>query len=72
MRLRTSAAWRATSKPATRAVPAVGDSSVARMRSVVVLPAPLGPRKPKISPARDLEVDAGDGLDRFFLPLPYP
>ena len=31
--------------------PPVGLSSVASIRSVVVLPAPLGPRKPKISPA---------------------
>src|SRR5215467_14136663 len=33
------------------AVPAVGLSSVVSMRSVVVLPAPFGPRKPTISPS---------------------
>ena len=33
------------------AVPAVGVSSVVSLRSGVVLPAPLGPRKPTISPA---------------------
>src|SRR5215472_1883286 len=38
------------SQPATVAVPAVGRSSVVSIRSVVVLPAPLGPRKPTISP----------------------
>ena len=31
------------------------------MRSVVVLPAPLGPRKPWISPGADVEADAVDG-----------
>src|SRR5262249_15542769 len=39
------------SAPATVAVPAVGLSSVVSMRSVVVLPAPFGPRKPTISPS---------------------
>ena len=34
------------SKPATRAVPAVGGSSVVSISTVVDLPAPLGPRKP--------------------------
>src|SRR5262249_1617027 len=38
------------SKPATRALPALGLSTVQSMRSVVVLPAPLGPSRPKISP----------------------
>src|SRR5205823_1252477 len=33
------------------ASPPEGGSSVASMRRVVVFPAPLGPRKPKISPA---------------------
>ena len=33
------------------------------MRIVVVLPAPLGPSRPTISPALDVEVDAGHGLD---------
>src|SRR5262245_3387702 len=40
------------SEPATVAVPLVGLSDVERMRSVVVFPAPLGPRIPKISPVR--------------------
>ena len=51
----------------TRASPLVGGRSVARIRRVVVLPAPLGPRKPKIDPALDPEVDAGDGLDLALL-----
>ena len=38
--------------PATSAVPLVGRTSVQRMPMVVDLPAPLGPRKPKISPGR--------------------
>ena len=33
-----------TSWPATRALPPVGRSSVVSIRTVVVLPAPLGPR----------------------------
>ena len=40
-----------TSNPATVAVPSVGFSSVVSMRSVVVLPAPFGPRKPTTSPS---------------------
>ena len=38
------------SRPSTRAVPAVGRCRSRRARMVVVFPAPLGPRKPKISP----------------------
>ncbi len=30
---------------------------------VVDLPAPFGPRKPKVSPAWTLEIDAFDGFD---------
>ena len=55
---RTSAACRTTSLPATYAVPASGLSSVDRMRTVVVLPAPLGPSRASTSPSRDVEVDA--------------
>src|SRR5690606_17033 len=51
MRSRTLAACFTTSYPATRAVPEVGVISVASMRTVVVLPAPLGPRQAKISPS---------------------
>ncbi len=39
------------SKPATVAVPEVGGKKQVNIRMVVVLPAPLGPRKPSISPA---------------------
>ncbi len=39
-----------TSKPATVALPLLGCESVQSMLIVVVLPAPLGPRKPKTSP----------------------
>ena len=37
-----------------------GLSSVTSIRTIVDLPAPLGPRKPKISPSLDHEVDAVD------------
>src|SRR5215207_881753 len=43
IRCRTAPACATTSKPATRARPASGASSVARIRTVVVLPAPFGP-----------------------------
>ena len=47
--------------PATTADPAVGSASVQSILMVVDLPAPLGPRKPKISPGADVERDAVDG-----------
>jgi len=39
------------SRPFTVAVPAVGLSSVLSIEMIVVLPAPLGPRRLKISPS---------------------
>jgi len=39
-----------TEWPATSAVPEVGRTMVVSMPTVVVLPAPLGPSRPKISP----------------------
>ena len=50
MRARSFAASRTTSSPATRAVPASGESRVERIRTVVVLPAPLGPSTPSTVP----------------------
>src|SRR5882757_7457666 len=47
---RTSSRAVTTSYPATSAWPEVGLVSVQSMLIVVVLPAPLGPRKPKTSP----------------------
>src|SRR5258708_28607152 len=47
---RTESRSVAVSCPATRAVPDVALASVQRILIVVVLPAPLGPRKPKVSP----------------------
>ena len=52
VRRRTSRGCEATSKPATRALPSVGRSRVESMRTVVVLPAPFGPSRPKIVPGR--------------------
>ena len=43
---RTAAASRTMSKPATVPLPAVGRRRVHSIRVIVVLPAPLGPRKP--------------------------
>ena len=51
----------AMSWPLTTMRPEVGCSSPAIMRSVVVLPAPLGPRNPWISPGGDVEADAVHG-----------
>src|ERR1039457_2713809 len=50
MRFLTSMGFSSTSKPATLAVPMVGGRKQVRTRMVVVLPAPLGPRKPTIWP----------------------
>ena len=47
---RTDIGSAVTEKPATRPSPEVGLRSVARNRMVVLLPAPLGPMKPKVSP----------------------
>src|SRR5687767_4474059 len=52
MRRLTPSGSRPTSMPPTVAVPEVGFNSPHNMRMVVDLPAPLLPRKPKISPAR--------------------
>jgi hypothetical protein len=46
MRSRTRSASRTTSNPSTSAVPPSGWRIVVRMRTAVVLPAPLGPRSP--------------------------
>ena len=46
MRLRTWSAWVTASYPATVMLPAVGSRRVTSIRITVVLPAPLGPRKP--------------------------
>src|SRR5437667_7393278 len=48
--VRTAIGSTPMSCPSTSAVPAEGVRTVARIRSVVVLPAPLGPRNPKTSP----------------------
>jgi hypothetical protein len=50
MRSRTRCGSRRKAQRDTAAGPPLGGSSVASMRSVGVLPSPLGPRKPKISP----------------------
>src|SRR2546425_3793352 len=51
MRRRTSARSATTSCPATLALPPEGASSVHSIEIVVDFPAPLGPRKPNVSPA---------------------
>ena len=56
MRRRTSSESSKTSKPATLAVPAVGDRKQVSIFMVVDLPAPFGPRKPSTSPLRTLNV----------------
>ena len=43
--------------PATTAVPLVGGTSVVNMRMSVLLPAPFGPSRPKISPLSHREAD---------------
>jgi len=51
---RTSTGWRTVSNPDTLAVPEFGRSIVVSILMVVVLPAPLGPSRPKIEPATTL------------------
>ena len=48
------------SKPPTRALPAVGGSSVVSMWTVVDLPAPFGPEEAVDLARGDVEVDPGD------------
>ena len=45
------------------AVPAVGVTRPSSIRSVVVLPAPLGPRNPVTLPGCDVEAEVVDGDD---------
>jgi hypothetical protein len=42
--------------PLIAALPVVGAISPASMRTLVVLPAPFGPRRPKISPSPTVKV----------------
>ncbi len=49
-RRRAWCGWAATSSPSMRMLPLVGFSSVVSILMVVVLPAPLGPRKANTSP----------------------
>ncbi len=50
MRRRTSALCSKTSKPSTFTVPVDAGMKPVMIRIVVVFPAPLGPRKPRICP----------------------
>ena len=54
MRRRTSSDSLNTSNPATRAVPVEAGMKHERIRMVVDLPAPFGPRKPMICPGSTL------------------
>ena len=47
--------------PFSRATPLVGRTNPSSIRSVVVLPAPFGPRNPKVSPGRDGQIERVDG-----------
>ena len=57
--------------PQTVADPELGARSVASVRTVVVLPAPLGPRNPKISP-RSISNDTSSKATRSPNRLPSP
>src|SRR4030088_800324 len=50
------------SKPQTRTEPRSRLRKPSRISTVVVLPAPLGPSRPKTSPLLDAEADAANGL----------
>ena len=83
----TFSGLRVTEKPPTRASPESGLSRQERIEMVVVLPAPLGPSRLKISPFPDGERDVVDGhralgrvellaepldRDRFHVVPPHP
>ena len=57
------------SRPSKTISPAVGSSSRVSSRPVVVLPQPDSPTSAKVSPRRDVEGHAVDGLDRADLAL---
>src|SRR6185312_2833946 len=59
------------SKPVTVALPLVGANSVVSIFSVVLLPAPLGPRKPNISPSCTSRSTLFTASTCFFF-LPFP
>ena len=59
---RTAPGSRTTSWPATNARPAVGASSVVRMRTAVVLPAPLWPSRPSTVPGSTARSRLAQGL----------
>ncbi len=58
---RTRSASATTSCPAIRALPASGRSSVASIRTIVVLPAPFGPSSETTVPGLDAQVERVDG-----------
>ena len=66
MARRTSRRSLSTEWPATHASPAVGRKSVARMRIVVVFPAPFGPTKPKTAPSSTVRASSSTAVN-----LPY-
>src|SRR5215470_9385237 len=71
MTARTFAASRTTSRPSTLACPASGSRRVARIRTAVVLPAPLGPSRPSTLPAwtaRSMPSSAMTGPNRLASP----
>ena len=72
MRRRTSRGSATTSWPSTRAVPEVGSSSVMSILIVVVLPAPLGPSRPKSSPRSTSNEIPRTASTSFFAPRRSP
>ena len=72
MRSRTRFGASTTSWPSTRAVPLVGVSSVARMRTVVVLPAPFGPSSPNTEPGAMVRLRSSSATVSCVLPRPRP
>src|SRR5918998_608293 len=69
MAARTRSGRSTTSYPATSAVPDVGAMSVVSMRSVVVLPAPLGPSTATSSPGSTSSVMPRTACTVWFLPV---
>src|SRR5215472_15883468 len=71
MAARTSSACRTTSRPSTLAWPASGARMVVRIRTAVVLPAPLAPSRPSTVPAwtaKSMPSSATTGPNRLTSP----
>lgn len=62
MLLRISIVWLCASSPKIRSSPCCTGASVVSTRTTVVLPAPLGPSRPIVSPGRTVNVTSSTAV----------